>query len=248
MTDNNTKTNKNNVNNDIVSNTIIEQRKNRQNTNNNNAYKAIKLNAINPTETHINKNALTRLLEYTNYNNIDEIIKDEKNHKDIILKLASLYIAKNATRQGVKDENLQLEYINNLQEYNIEIQKDGKNKLVENGNIRNSNKKQIDELKSIDFMIKHNNIDIGYITAKVTIGSGGHQDNVLEEIKQFCKWSKKYNDNQKLFVVLYDNVNTKSLINDVEKKYKNTNLILTNTNNFKNDFLKWFKNKHQKNE
>lgn len=44
-----------------------------------------------------------------------------------------------------------------------------------------------------------------------------------------------------------NNLNTKLLINDVEKKYKNTNLILTNTNNFKNDFLKWFKNNYKQN-
>jgi hypothetical protein len=163
-----------------------------------------------------------------------------------IIKISSLYIAKNASRQGSKDEQLQLEKINIFQNYNIEIIKDGKEKPIKGGGISVSKKKQINELKSIDFVIKHKTDEIGYITAKVTVGGGGHQDNVLEEIKQFCEWAliQQQNDKQKkVYVVLYDSANTSEYFNDIKDKYKNTNLILTDSKKFKTKFLKWFKNK-----
>ena len=164
------------------------------------------------------------------------------------MKISSLYIAKNASRQGVKDEDLQLENINKLQEYDITILKDGKQKPIKGGGLRKSGKKQADELKSIDFVIKYKTDDIGYITAKVTSGGGGHQDNVLDEITQFCDWSliQQQNDKQpKVYIVLYDSLNTSKLFNDIKKKYKNKNLILTDTKKFKNDFLNWFNDREK---
>ena len=50
---------------------------------------------------------------------------------------------------------------------------------------------------------------------------------------------------QKLYIVLYDSLNTSNLFNDIKKKYKNSNLILTDTKKFKNDFLNWFNNKNK---
>lgn len=50
---------------------------------------------------------------------------------------------------------------------------------------------------------------------------------------------------QKVYIVLYDSMNTSKLFNDIKKKYKNTNLILTDTKKFKNDFLNWFNNKNK---
>lgn len=100
-------------------------------------------------------------------------------------------------------------------------------------------------MKSIDFIIKYKTKEIGYITAKVSAGRGGHQDNVLDEITQFCDWAliQIQNDKQKAYVVLYDCINTSKLFNDIRNKYKNPNLILTNTKKFKYDFLNWFNNK-----
>ena len=50
---------------------------------------------------------------------------------------------------------------------------------------------------------------------------------------------------QKVYIVLYDSLNTSNLFNDIKKKYKNSNLILTDTKKFKNDFLNWFNNKNK---
>lgn len=241
---------KNIINNDKnnISTLVVEQRNERQEYNNKLAYDTIISNPKNPNYNNINDKALDRLLTYTEYDNLDEMIKDKKNHEEIILKISSLYIAKNASRQGTKDEDLQLETINKLQEYDITIIKDGKQKPIKGGGIRKSGKKQADELKSIDFVIKYKTEEIGFITAKVTSGGGGHQDNVLDEITQFCDWSliQQQNDKQqKVYIVLYDSMNTSKLFNDIKKKYKNTNLILTNTKNFKNDFLNWFNNKNK---
>jgi len=234
-------------NNNNISTILVEQRNERQEHNNKIAYEAIKSNPKKPNDNNINEKALDRLLTYTNYNDLDELIKDKNNHEEIIIKISSLYIAKNASRQGTKDEDLQLENINKLQEYDITIIKDGKQKPIKGGGIRKSGKKQADELKSIDFVIKFKNEEIGYITAKVTSGGGGHQDNVLDEITQFCDWSliQQQNDKQKVYIVLYDSLNTSKLFNDIKKQYKNTNLILTDTKKFKNDFLNWFNNKNK---
>ena len=191
---------KNIVDNNDISTKVVQQRNERQEHNNKLAYDAIKSSPQNPNENHINEKALDRLLTYINYNNLDEIIKDKNNHEEMLIKISSLYIAKNASRQGGKDEDLQLENINKLQEYNITILKDGKQKPIKGGGIRKSKKKQTDELKSIDFVIKYKTEEIGYITAKVTSGGGGHQDNVLDEITQFCDWAliQQQNDTPKI--------------------------------------------------
>jgi hypothetical protein len=220
---------------------LVEQRQSRQDTNNKVAYDTIKNKKINPNNKNINKEALNRLLAYTNYNDLSELIKDKNNSENNIMLLISLYIAKNASRQGTKDECLQLENINVLQEYNVIIVKDGKLRPIKTGGFSKSGK-HINTLKSIDFIIKHNKEDIGYITAKVTSGGGGHQDNVLDEIIQFCEWTKiqLINNCNIVYVVLYDSMNTSILFNDITKKYNYPNLILTNSENFKKDFICWF--------
>jgi hypothetical protein len=228
---------------------LVEQRNERQEINNNNAYNAIKENSKKPNKDKINENALERLLTFTEYTNLEEIKKDKDNLEDNIMKITALYIAINASRQGTKDEGLQLDNINILQDYGITICKDGKQKPIKGGGIRKAGKKQADELKTIDFLIKHDEKEIGYITAKVTSGEGGHQDNVLDEITQYCDWAliqQNKDIGKKCYVVLYDSNNTSNLINDIKKKYKNDNLIITNTKNFKTDFINWFNNIYKK--
>ena len=103
-------------------------------------------------------------------------------------------------------------------------------------------------MKAIDFTINYNKQIIGYITAKYSIGSGGHQDNVISELNDFCNWSlkeiKKSENKKKVYIVLYDNFDN-SNHHKLQNKYKNENLIISNTINFNNDFLIWF-NKNYK--
>lgn len=238
----------NNIKNINLSLRSVEQRNKRQEYNNNIAYEEIKKNSKNHCIHNINNKALERLLLYTRYKNLDEIIKDKDNYEENILKITSLYISKNASRQGIKDEELQLENINTLQENGITIIKDGKLKPIKCGGFSKSEKKQVDELKSIDFIIKYKNNNIGYITAKVTSGNGGHQDNVLDEITQFCVWSQKQlqNEKKKVYVVLYDSINTSNLYNNIKKIYKNDNILLTDTKEFRTSFLNWFNINYKK--
>ena len=102
---------------------VIELRNDRQIKNNKLAFDAVKENSKNPNVNHINKQALNRLLKCTNYKTLDELVKDKSNHEEIIMKIASLYIAKNSSRQGSFDEEFQLENINKLQDYDIIIKK-----------------------------------------------------------------------------------------------------------------------------
>lgn len=221
---------------------IIHQRTIRQEYNNELAFNTITTNLNNPNKKHINEKALIRLLNHLNYDNLDDIFKDKKEYKKNMIKIISLYISKNASRQGIIDENAQLQKINILQEYNIKIQKDGKRQPIKKGGMEISIKNQVEKLKSIDFVIKYKTKEIGYITAKVTIGQGGHQDNVLHEMIQFCEWSlleiKK--NNKKVYIILYDSINISILYDDICKKYTNKNLIFTTTIDFKNKFLNWF--------
>ena len=63
----------------------------RQNLNNIHVYNCI---VNNNKLNNINDIALNRLLTYTNYNNIYDLLKDKNNYYDIIAKLISLYISK----------------------------------------------------------------------------------------------------------------------------------------------------------
>ena len=225
---------------------VVEQRMIRQIDNYKTAEDAIIKNKC--SKDNSNDEALKRVLSYTGYQSIEEILKDEKNYKNIIMKLISINIAKNASRQGCKDESFQLKNINTLQEYNIEIKKDGKLRPIKGGGISEvSRKKQLGELKTIDFVIYNNDKIIGYITAKVTVDQGGHQANVSDELESFMEWARiqQKNDNnvneRKIYVILFDSSNVSDTINMIKKKFNDDNSLITDSDNFHNDFLKWYK-------
>lgn len=119
----------------------------------------------------------------------------------------------------------------------IYISIDGKRQPDKNGAIT-TNKRNT--LKTFDFCIKYNGTDIGFITAKVTVGDGGHQDNVIQEIIQFSEWAITQNDTKISYIILFDTLNSSKLSNikDIIKNYDN--IILTNTDTFQSKFLTWF--------
>lgn len=223
-----------------------ERRNDRQQKNNNNAYNELKMNPTSPSPKHTNICALNRLFEYTKYSDMNELLKDKDNYEETIIKLASLYVAKNSSRQGTEDEMTQLDNINKLQEYNIIIEKDGKSKPVRTGGVRYGGKKCTDELKTIDFVVKQNTMTVGFIMAKVLVGSGGHQDNVMNEIIQFCDWAniELNNGSEKAYIVLFDCTEECRIFKDIKEKYNSCNLIMTNTDCFRADFLNWFEKKN----
>jgi hypothetical protein len=185
---------------------------------------------------------LKKLYENINYKEYERTRDDlEITEEDFVSKckddnwfarLASRFISKNASRQGGKDETEQLKTCN------LTAEKCGV--LIENltatalrptkyGSIvskQEMRKKKISKdccLKSFDAKIS-GKID-GLISAKVAYGSGGHQDNVFEELDTLAEWWKKYKSgSKKLLVILIDT----DLINKtttIKKKYSSVNNV-----------------------
>ena len=110
---------------------------------------------------------------------------------DIFCLLFSSSISKTASRQGSNDEQLQLEVCNNIsQHYDIIVENlhnDGPRPTL-NGEILTRNEITLRNipknctLKSFDAKI--NGVINGFLSAKVVIGNGGHQDNVFREMDE----------------------------------------------------------------
>ena len=134
-------------------------------------------------------------------------------------------IAIEASRQGAKDEELQIItcgmttskigiIIENLSAVDFRPTKTGE--IINNKEFKEKKISKNDCLKSFDARItgKKN----GWIFAKVVIGEGGHQDNVFEEAHSFCEWVKQYGNPEEAFVVLLDtNLTTK--VDELKQKY-----------------------------
>jgi len=154
---------------------------------------------------------------------------------DITAKILSGRIAINASRQGSKDEDMQLTTCNiTTSKFGIKIEKLSATalrptkfgKILKNDEVKTKKIQSNDCLKSFDGKIsgKVN----GFITAKVVYGEGGHQDNVFEEAHTFCEWVKKYGDKTDLFVVMID-TNLIDKFNELKKKYnKISNIFIGN--------------------
>lgn len=212
-------------------------RKERQTLNNRLVSENIKNNDIKSLNNNINDKELKRVLKELNISK-EELIK--LCQKDVIKnKILSGRISKNASRQGTKDEELILTTCNIISSkfgINIENLKVNTYRPTKCGKILKINtRKTYDYLKSFDGKItgKMN----GWIFAKVCIGSGGHQDNVKEEVYIFCEWVNKYKDLHKkdTFVVLID---TDLDISEIKNKYSNiSKLLIVNHIEFQKYFI-----------
>jgi len=130
----------------------------------------------------------------------------------IYSKTVAVAIAKNATRQGKADETFVIEGISDsMKKYNYTIRSCSVNELLpcKNGEMlsrveftRRRLNKDVDALKSVDGVFS--GPKNGYIFAKIVIGDGGHQDNVLHEINQYIDWAKQYGEKDKIYVMLID--------------------------------------------
>ena len=66
----------------------------------------------------------------------------------------------------------------------------------------------------------------GYITAKVAYGSGGHQDNVFEEMDTISEWWSKYNtETDEVLIVLVD-TDLQTKLNRLIEKYDHVKNIM----------------------
>ena len=187
-------------------------------------YSAIKENDQKAFHDNINKEKYKRTLKDKGLTH--EVYWKRMRECDKCADFASMLFAKNASRQGSKDEKKQLETCNeiakncgilikNLTATGWRPTKDGR--IVSNNDMRTENIKKIDCLKSFDGEISgkfH-----GYIAAKVTFGAGGHQDNVFEEMGTIAEWWKTHRSNsEKILIVLID-TDLDSKFDDLKKKY-----------------------------
>ena len=144
-------------------------------------------------------------------------------------------IAINASRQGIKDEVIQIETINiTTSKIGINIIKLSPNlyrptklgEILVNTEIKKRNINLSDCLKSFDAKITGK--ISGWIFAKIVIGSGGHQDNVFEEASTLCEWIIKFSDKNDIYIILID-TDLLHKFDRLKEKYSNIdNLIIGN--------------------
>lgn len=191
------------------------------------------------TAKHINKKEWERVKDPKELDMSDqEIFENCEAHANFATLLA-MHVSINSSRQGTRDEELQILTCNMTSEkcgVNITQLNTTDFRATKNGDII-TNKQFKDDvklnkiskndcLKSFDAKIsgKVN----GWLFAKVVIGSGGHQDNVFEEAHTSCEWWVKYGSKDELFVVLCD-TDLEAKFIELKEKYKNTdNIIIGN--------------------
>jgi hypothetical protein len=161
-------------------------------------------------ESIANIKAVDRLLEELDMD-YDEFLTQCADNL-IYSKTVAVAIAKNSTRQGKKDESFIIDGVANaMKDYDYEMRccgvneyrpcKDGQ--MLSNKEFKKQKlNKDIDALKSVDGIF--DGPKSGYIFAKVVIGDGGHQDNVLHEINQYIQWAETYGEKEKIYVMLID--------------------------------------------
>jgi hypothetical protein len=200
-----------------------DKRNNRQLCNNNLVLTSINNNNKSEFYKNINKNALKRLLEYSN---IDFNYFWEKCKKDDDYSRCSiLYISINASRQGMKDEQMQIELCNNIsKKFGIYINKLNVDAIRPTKDGKIYNKDINTELIAKDECLKSFDAEItgklnGFISAKVCFTNGGNQDNSFEEMDRLADWWNNYmkDDDYMLFIIIDTDLIKK--MNTIKEKY-----------------------------
>jgi hypothetical protein len=201
-------------------------------------YDSIKTNDMKTFSTNINDKELQRTLRYLNLT-AEELIKvciegdTCSNLRDICCKLLSMNIAKNSSRQGSKDEIEQLRTCNitaqlygltitNLTATELRPTKDGL--ILSKTEMKTKGISKDCCLKSFDGQIsgKMN----GFIAAKVVYGSGGHQDNVFEEMDTLAEWWKTYKCEMDEILIILIDTDLTTKVARLKEKYNDVNNIL----------------------
>lgn len=197
----------------------------RQKTNNRVVYSLIEADNKPDFNKNINEKELARVLEELEYT-FDRFWERCRDSRDFGM-LASGRLAKCASRQGTKDEEMQLTTCNiisskfgikitNLSSTALRPTKEGE--IVSAKTLRERTIPKDCCLKSFDGLIEGQLT--GYITAKVAYGSGGHQDNVFEEVDTLAEWWVKYKKcSQETLIMLIDTDLT-SKFNRLKEKYQ----------------------------
>lgn len=212
---------------------IFNIRQERQKNNYSIAIKRIKEGDFN---NDINIQEYKRVLnELLIYNINENELLNECKTNIIVKSILAGRIAINASRQGIKDEVIQIETINiTTSKIGINIIKLSPNlyrptklgEILVNTEIKKRNINLSDCLKSFDAKITGK--ISGWIFAKIVIGSGGHQDNVFEEASTLCEWIIKFSDKNDIYIILID-TDLLHKFDRLKEKYSNIdNLIIGN--------------------
>jgi len=215
-------------------------RNERQKLNNLKVSNAIKEKNMKEFYQYVNEKELGRVIEELDIS-IEELIAEcAKEGNDILCKMTAGRISKNASRQGTKDEALQIEVsssttshvgitLENLSATAYRPTKDGL--IVSSDEMKEKHIPKDMCLKSFDAKISGK--ISGWVFAKVVFGAGGHQDNVFEEADSMCDWVSKYKqEGEELYVVMID-TDLIAKYNVIKNKYISTkNLMITNHHEF----------------
>ncbi len=187
-----------------------------------------------PKDIHNNKNInqkqLTGLLDYLGIN-LETLVQKCKD-ETLIIKLTSMIIAKNSSRQGSLDESMLFKLIND--NCNLKIQKlpnSGKKSYsplrkgtIVSGEYISKNKiNKSDLLKSMDGKLTGDRN--GWVFAKISYGNGGHQDNCFNEAQEFADWVLDYGDKNLDYIILFETDDIVK-INNLKKKYQEVENLL----------------------
>lgn len=204
-------------------------RRDRQLENNKLVLECLNTKDMKLVKENCNKEELKRVLSEQNKTN--EELLQKCDDEDFSILLAGR-ISKKSSRQGIKDEEYIISQVNRLSSsFGIHIQNLSVNDFrpSKDGRIVGYDKykkmKKSDCLKSFDAKISGK--ISGFIFAKVTFSSGGHQDNVFMEAHQMCEWVVKYGNTDMIFVILID-TDLKKQFNELKNKYNKSNLLITN--------------------
>lgn len=206
-------------------------RKDRQTINNKIVYEILRegnLERLN--KKNINDDEYKRTLEDLELT--EEKFVSKCKDDDSFARLASRNISKNASRQGSKDETVQIRTCNltaekcgvsieNLSTTRLRPTKDGS--IVSKQEMEDKGITKDCCLKSFDAKIS-DKIN-GFISAKVAYGNGGHQDNVFEEMDTLAEWWKKYKSGSEELLVILIDTDLINKITTIKEKYRSVNNV-----------------------
>jgi hypothetical protein len=152
---------------------------------------------------------------------------------DMYLSLSSMYLSKLSSRQGQKDEIEQINICNSTcAVYGVNISKLKINEYIpikEKGIILSRNeilKLGIHKNKCLkSFDAKITGKISGFISAKVSFGEGGHQDNVFEEMDVISEWWNTHMNSSCEYLILLIDTDLEHKIQSLKEKYNCSNNI-----------------------
>lgn len=219
-------------------------RVNRQFNNNKDVYDCIQENNQKGFHEQINEEELKRVLDEREYlfgNGSFDLFWNKCCNDKEYAQIAAGRLSKDASRQGALDEKLQLNTCNEIAQLcGVDIKdlpstalrahKESYRILTPKDMKQDDIKKDMC-LKSFDAQISGKMI--GFISAKVTMKTGGHQDNVFAEMDTLANWWVKHKNGSEEVLVLLVDTDLVEKFSVIEGKYNQySNILMFNHYDF----------------